>query len=87
MAKRKVATKAEKDVIDRLAHAFACEEIAKHVIRTHYPDLEESYKAHMRKTCPEFYRLLDELQKAIPRVRKQMLKEFEKEVKVQTHER
>lgn len=87
MAKRKVATKAEKEVIDRLAHALACEDIAKHVIKAHYPDLEESYKAHMRKACPEFYRLLDELQKAIPRVRKQMLKEFEKDVKAESHER
>jgi hypothetical protein len=79
MAQRKACTKAEKEVIDRLAHAFACEDIAKHVIDVNYPEHGKSYRTHMRKNCPQFYRLLDELQKAIPIVRKQMLEEFKKD--------
>lgn len=79
MAQRKTATKIEKEVIDRLAHAFAIEGIAKNVIDVHYPKLSKSYRAHMSKECPEFQRLLTELQKAIPRVRKQMLAEFERD--------
>lgn len=80
MAQRRTATQKEKEVIDRLAHAFACEEIAKEVMEPNYPKHAESYRKHMRKECPQFYRLLDELQKAIPRVRKQMLAEFQNDM-------
>jgi len=82
MAKRKVATKAEKEMIDRLAHAFVCTEIGKNVFQEH----EKSYLESVRKKCPQWFRLLDEFQAAVPRVRKQLLGEFEKGEKVQTHE-
>ena len=81
MAQRRTATQKEKEVIDRLAHAFACEDIAKGVIERNHPELAESYRKHMRKECPQFYRLLDELQQAITRVRKQLLAKFEKDMK------
>ncbi|MBN05146.1 hypothetical protein [Ponticaulis sp.] len=81
MAQRRTATQKEKEVIDRLAHAFVCDEIAKEVIEPNCPEHAEGYKKHMRKECPHFYRLLDELQKAIPRVKKQMLAEHYKAMK------
>jgi hypothetical protein len=79
MAQRKTATKAEIEVIDRLAHALVCEDIAKKVMEPKYPDHAESYRAYMRKECPQFYRLLDELQKAMPRVHKQMADQIKKD--------
>lgn len=82
MAQRKTATKAEKEVIDRLAHAFVCDDIAKKVMAPKHPKYAESYKAHMRKECPQFYRLLNELEKAIPRVHKQMGEQIIKEWEV-----
>lgn len=84
MAHRKTATKTEKEIIDRLAHAFVCEDIANDVIEFKTPGLEKEYRQHMRKNCPQFYRLFDELQRAIPRVRKQMLAQFQKDMKSKT---
>ncbi len=70
MAKRKVATKAEKDMIARFVHAFIVAEIGNEV----FPEHAKSYREHMRKEFPEGFRLLDEFQKAVPRIRKQVLK-------------
>ncbi len=73
MAKRKIATKAEKDMISRFAHAFIVSEIGNEA----FPEHAKSYREHMRKEFPEGFRLLDEFQKAVPRIRKQVLKEFQ----------
>ena len=78
MAQPKTATKAEKEVIERLAYAFVCEDIAKKCMEPDYPEHADTYRAHMRKECPQFYRLLDELQVAMPRVHKQMKAEIDK---------
>ncbi|WP_416305198.1 hypothetical protein [Neptunicella sp. SCSIO 80796] len=76
MAQRKTCTNAEKEIIDRLAHAFVIEDLAKKVMEPKYPKHAASYREHMRKQCPQFYRLLDELQLALPRVHKQMGEEL-----------
>ena len=77
MAKRKIATKAEKDMIARFVHAFIVSEIGKDVIAKQYPEHAKSYYEFMRKEFPEGFRLLDEFHKAVPRIRKQVLKEFQ----------
>lgn len=81
MAHRKAATKAEKVMIDRFVHAFILSEIGNEVIAKEFPEHAASYVKHMREEFPHWFRLLDEFHKAVPRVRKQVLAEFEKDKK------
>jgi len=79
MAQRRIATKAEKEIIDRVVHALVFEDIAKKVMDVNFPEYGVKFRAHMKKECPQYYRLLDELQKAMPRVHKQMSEQIDKE--------
>lgn len=79
MAHRKTVTKAEKVLINRFVQAFIISEIGGEVIAKKYPEHAKAYEQFMRKRFPHWFRLLDEFQKAVPRVRKQLLAEFEKD--------
>lgn len=76
MAKHKIATLREKEVIDRLAHGLVCKDIALKVFEKKSVKLASEYLEHMRTNCPEFFRLVDELEQAVPRVRKQMMRQL-----------
>ena len=81
MAQRKTATKVEKEIIDRFVHAFIISEIGNEVIAKDFQEHAQSYREYMRKEFPHWFRLLDEFQAVVPRVRKQLLAEFEKDKK------
>lgn len=76
MPQRKTATKAEKDVVEKMALAFIIEDIADNVdcFKKH-----GDFKEFMRKRFPREYRIFDEFQKVVPRVRKQLLEEIQKD--------
>ncbi len=75
----KKPTQQEKVLIDRFVHAFIISEIGNEVIAKDFPELAGEYQRFMRKRFPHWFRLLDEFQAAVPRVRKQILEEFERE--------
>ena len=77
MAKRRTATQKEKEVIDRLAHAIVLDQIADNAVALESTQYTKNFKSLMRKECPQFFRLLNELNDAVPRVRKQMREKFE----------
>ncbi|HBY41805.1 MAG TPA: hypothetical protein DEH24_20415 [Alteromonas sp.] len=81
MAHRRTATKMEKQIIERLVHAFIISEIGNEVIAKDFQEHAQSYREYMRKEFPHWFRLLDEFQAVVPRVRKQLLAEFEKDKK------
>ena len=81
MAHRRTATKMEKQIIERLVHAFIISEIGNEVIAKDFQEHAQSYREYMRKEFPHWFRLLDGFQAVVPRVRKQLLAEFEKDKK------
>jgi hypothetical protein len=73
MAQRKEATKVEKEIIANLAFAFVLEDIGKKCFSEH----EKSFSEFMAKKYRKSFRLKTELEAAIPRVYKQLKKDFE----------
>ncbi|WP_102798739.1 hypothetical protein [Bowmanella denitrificans] len=76
MAQRKTCTKAEVDAMNSLAHAFVIEDIAKDVMEPNYPEQAEAFRNHMRSQFPQYFRVLDELREAIPRLRKEFSRQI-----------
>lgn len=73
MAARKTATNKEKEIIAHLALAFVLEEMTEEVFSDH----EASFRKYLKDKYRRSYRLHDELKEAIPRVYKQLKKDFE----------